>query len=91
MHALTTDTVEITGGFWSKKLKLIREVSMQNVYKRFSDTGRFDAFGLNWQEVITRTQQTAIIKQRIARNNVLLVFFITVLLFLIPIFCYCLF
>ncbi|MBE6644677.1 MAG: glycoside hydrolase family 127 protein [Ruminococcaceae bacterium] len=50
INALTIENVKITGGFWSKKQKLIREVSMQNVYKRFYETGRFSAFNFTWRE-----------------------------------------
>lgn len=47
---LTVENVTVTGGFWGKKQKLIREVSMQNVYKRFAETGRFEAFNFTWRE-----------------------------------------
>ena len=50
MKILTYDKINITGGFWKEKQELIRSTTMQNVYKRFSDTGRFDAFNMNWQE-----------------------------------------
>ena len=50
MKKLTYDKINITGGFWKEKQELIRNTTMQNVYKRFSDTGRFDAFNMNWQE-----------------------------------------
>ncbi len=42
--------VSVTGGFWKEKQELIRGVTMANVYKRFSETGRFEAFKQNWQE-----------------------------------------
>ena len=41
---------EITGGFWSDKQKLNREVAIHSVYDRFAETGRFEAFKLNWKE-----------------------------------------
>ena len=42
--------VKIDGGFWGARQKLVREVTIHNVYKRFSDTGRFAAFKMNWKE-----------------------------------------
>ena len=50
MKSLTYDKINITGGFWREKQELIRSTTVYNVYKRFSDTGRFDAFNMNWQE-----------------------------------------
>lgn len=50
VNALPIEKVDVTGGFWYEKQKLVREVSMANVYKRFYETGRFDAFHFNWKE-----------------------------------------
>jgi DUF1680 family protein len=50
MRTLTYDKIDIKGGFWQEKQELIRNVTIWNVYKRFSDTGRFDAFNLDWKE-----------------------------------------
>lgn len=47
---LTYDKIDITGGFWQEKQTLIRETTIWNVYKRFSDTGRFGAFRMDWKE-----------------------------------------
>ena len=47
---LTYDRIDITGGFWQEKQTLIRETTIWNVYKRFSDTGRFGAFRMDWKE-----------------------------------------
>ena len=47
---LTYDNVNITGGFWREKQELIRKTTIWNVYKRFSDTGRFAAFKMDWKE-----------------------------------------
>ena len=41
---------EITGGFWADKQKLNREVTIYSVYNRFAETGRFEAFKVNWKE-----------------------------------------
>ena len=40
----------VTGGFWADKQKLNREVTIHSVYNRFKDTGRFDAFKLDWKD-----------------------------------------
>ncbi len=49
-HMVTMDSIDLTGGFWYEKQKLVRSVSMGNVYKRFAETGRFEAFKYNWKE-----------------------------------------
>ncbi|MBR5233598.1 MAG: glycoside hydrolase family 127 protein [Clostridia bacterium] len=41
---------DITDGFWQKKVDLVSEVSVFNVYKRFKETGRFDALSCNWKK-----------------------------------------
>jgi DUF1680 family protein len=48
--AVTFDKVDITDGFWAQKQKLVRDVSVRNVYNRFKETGRFDAFRMEWKE-----------------------------------------
>ena len=50
MKSITYDKINITGGFWREKQELIRNVTIHNVYKRFSDTGRFAAFNMDWKE-----------------------------------------
>ncbi len=50
INALPIEKVDITNGFWYDKQKLVREVSMNNVYKRFYETGRFDAFHFKWRD-----------------------------------------
>jgi len=42
--------VDITGGFWQHRQQLNREVTAGAVRDRFMDTGRFDAFRMNWRE-----------------------------------------
>ncbi len=49
-QAVTFDKIGITGGFWKQKQDLVRDVSVKNVYKRFKETGRFDAFKFDWKE-----------------------------------------
>ncbi len=50
IHAVTLKDIDVTGGFWAEKMALVREISMWNVYKRFSDTGRFDAILFKWKD-----------------------------------------
>ena len=47
---LPHDKIRITDGFWHEKQQLIRKTTIWNVYKRFSDTGRFSAFKLDWKD-----------------------------------------
>lgn len=47
---LTYDKIEITDGFWRQRQELVRSTTVWNVYRRFAETGRFDAFKLNWKE-----------------------------------------
>ncbi|MBQ4290079.1 MAG: glycoside hydrolase family 127 protein [Clostridia bacterium] len=38
------------GSFWADRVDLVRRVTMWNVYRRFAETGRFDAFRFEWKE-----------------------------------------
>ena len=42
--------VTVTGGFWGQKQQLNRAVTIHSVYDRFVETGRFEAFNVNWRE-----------------------------------------
>lgn len=42
--------VEISGGFWKSCQQRNRETTISAVYDRFKDTGRFDAFRMNWRK-----------------------------------------
>lgn len=42
--------VDIQHGFWAEKQKQNSDVTIYNVYKRFKETGRFEAFHFNWKE-----------------------------------------
>ena len=46
---LTFDKIDITGGFWHEKQEMIRKTTIWNVYKRFSETGRFNALKMTWK------------------------------------------
>ncbi len=47
---LTFEAIELTDGFWKERQDLIRSTTVWNVYRRFAETGRFEAFKLNWKE-----------------------------------------
>ena len=44
MKRIDYSKVKITGGFWREKQDMVRGVTVQAVYDRFYETGRFDAF-----------------------------------------------
>lgn len=44
------DKVNIKDGFWEKKQRLNEEVAINAVYDRFFDTGRIEAFKMNWKD-----------------------------------------
>lgn len=44
------ENVDITGGFWRARQELNRDVSLPAVRDRFMDTGRFDAFNMDWTD-----------------------------------------
>lgn len=50
MERIGFQHTDITGGFWNNKQQVNREISIYNVYKRFAETGRFEALNCNWQE-----------------------------------------
>lgn len=43
------DTV-INNGFWHKRQNIIAETSVYSIWKRFKETGRFEAFNFSWKE-----------------------------------------
>ena len=47
---LPLNYTNITNGFWADRQKLNREVTIHSVYDRFKETGRFDAFKLDWKK-----------------------------------------
>ena len=42
--------VRIENGFWHERQKLNRETTLYAVWDRFAESGRFDAFRMNWRE-----------------------------------------
>ncbi len=47
MERVNYSKSKITGGFWEQKQRLIRNTSVNAVYNRFKETGRFDAFSFD--------------------------------------------
>lgn len=50
MNKISYKDIDITGGFWQEKQKLVKETTVHSVYKRFKETGRFDALKCLWKE-----------------------------------------
>lgn len=50
MKQINYKNVKITEGFWQEKLKMICDTTLQSVYNRFEETGRFAALDLQWKE-----------------------------------------
>lgn len=50
INYLQHDKIKLTDGFWKEKQNMVRKTTIWNVYKRFKDTGRFDAFKMNWKD-----------------------------------------
>jgi DUF1680 family protein len=44
------DQIEVSDGFWKEKQELFRKVTINAVYDRFEETGRFEALKFNWKE-----------------------------------------
>ena len=40
----------ITGGFWKTEQDLCRKVTVNAVYDRFEETGRFEALKMQWKK-----------------------------------------
>ncbi len=49
-NAVPYTAVDIDGGFWAYRQTLNREVTTGAVMRRFQETGRFDAFKMDWKE-----------------------------------------
>lgn len=49
-QAVPFQQVDLDQGFWQERQRINRDVSIWNVYKRFQETGRFDAFRCDWRE-----------------------------------------
>ena len=50
LHNINFTEVSINKGFWLDRYNLIKDVSLESVYKRFEDSGRFDALRFNYEE-----------------------------------------
>ncbi len=49
MKAVTFDKVTL-GGYWKNRFDINKASTIPNVYNRFSETGRFDAFKFEWKD-----------------------------------------
>lgn len=50
MKQISFRNTDITGGFWKSRQKTISEISVYNILKRFTETGRFDAMNCDWKD-----------------------------------------
>lgn len=52
MTGISFRKINITGGFWKKRMELNKNVTVNAVYDRFYDTGRIEAFNFeeNWSD-----------------------------------------
>lgn len=50
MKHVSFKQVDILDGFWKSRQEINRKISIYAVRDRFAETGRFDAFQLNWKE-----------------------------------------
>lgn len=48
--AVSFENSQVTGGFWKRYQELFRKVTIDAVYDRFEETGRFEALKFNWKE-----------------------------------------
>ena len=44
------ENIAITDGFWKEKQDLFRDVTLDAIYQRFKETGRFEALKCNWKK-----------------------------------------
>ena len=50
LNAVSFKNSTITGGFWKERQDIFRKTTIDAVYKRFEETGRFEALKFNWKE-----------------------------------------
>ncbi len=50
MKKIDCKNINITDGFWKKKLDMVSDVTLKSVYDRFEETHRFDALDCLWKE-----------------------------------------
>lgn len=49
-QAVPFQQVDLDQGFWQDRQRINSDVTIWNVYKRFQETGRFDALSCDWRE-----------------------------------------
>ncbi len=50
MKRVKFSDIDITGGFWKTKQDMVKNITVDAVYDRFSDTHRFDALKCEWKD-----------------------------------------
>ena len=50
LNNISFKNIRLNNGFWQERFKLNRDVSIQSVYERFEETGRFDALRFQSKE-----------------------------------------
>lgn len=49
-HSVPFQQVDIQSGFWHDRQRINSDISINNIYKQFQETGRFDSFRFDWRE-----------------------------------------
>ena len=49
MNKVDFRNITVNDGFWKSRIDMVSEISVYNVYKRFKETGRFDALNCSWK------------------------------------------
>lgn len=50
MKHIDYSSIELKDGFWIRIQDKIRHTTTENIYRRFAETGRFDALNFDWKE-----------------------------------------
>lgn len=50
MKSISFGDVTIDSGFWCNRQQTVSETSIYSIWKRFKETGRFEAFNFQWEE-----------------------------------------
>lgn len=50
MNKVDFRNISVNDGFWKSRIDTVSEISVYNVYKRFKETGRFDALNCSWKK-----------------------------------------
>ncbi len=50
MKKVNFTSTKLTDGFWKNRVETVSRISVYNVFKRFTETGRFDALSCKWKQ-----------------------------------------